>query len=334
MNNNSVVLGYPYWNAFYWLCTAEGWRGTAIKEAYAGQHPYYKNLYNVKDTNTIDEVASMCLLFDKVILSPVDCWMPDQDKYRKGKSYNNTELGIYSSWEWRSRFRYDDPFAKYIIDNLPSCYSSLFPDKTKSNMQVAIIDMLTQILLANNNSIPLVVGKDYLDLYRYLGVQLHENQTSSTVLEGFKISSGIKVIQKVTGLQFGLESFEDFCLIRCDEDVRRYGDNLKENLIAQNIDPEHEKQLLKTILEVTNKEKIGKKINKGLDVSSTILGLAGIIPILGNISTIGGLTTDVASKALQKKVDSYNWWTFFPKIGEKLSLFRIEKRYKELEKEV
>lgn len=329
MAKDAIVLGYPYWNAFYWLSSAESWRNLKLKGAYEGSHSYYQNLYHVDDIAMIDEVASITLLYDRIILSPADCPLPDQEKFYSNNSYINPELGIHSSGLSDDKRQAKEDFVDRMT--IPDHLFLYFDSNQRHHLNHILMDMVSQVVLAFENECPLVVGKKYLEVYKFIGLSLQKG-IAENISAGSKVAGGIKTIQKVTGFQFELQSFEEFKELRNDKNIKDYANNLQKNLTnPSRIEVSDEAALLKSMLEAMNTEKINSKISKGLDVSSSILGLAGMIPILGTATGIAGIAADGANKLLARKIEANNWWSIFPKISEKLTVHRVEKRLKEIE---
>lgn len=321
IEQNKIVLGYPYWNAFYWLISAEDWRSQPLKSIYTGGHEYYQNLFQVKDLSIIDEVASLALLYDTIILSPADCYLPQ----------NCDDLGILSSWNWYSEAdkKYRSSL-RFLLDHLPLSLTAPLSVLQRDNIGIILTDMVTQISLANDNHCAIIVGREYQPVYDWLTVQLQKMHSINHIPQASNIATGLYAIQSVTGLQFSLQSFQEFIELRKSKTIKTYGTALKSRLFSDGADEFSELNLLKSMVEAINTTELADKIGNGLSVTSAGLTVAGLIPFLGTITGIAGLVTAVGEKVADNTAKNAQYWAFYPEISKALSKRRIEQRYKEL----
>ena len=332
MKNNdfSIVLGYPYWNATYWLVSAENWRNAPLKSEYDGGHGYYQNLYRFNNLNVLDEVASLMLLYDEVYISPADCPLPDYSTYTNGSVYSNHNLGFYSSWDWIRNARENDELIKLIIRNIDLRFLPNFSTEQLNNLEIILTDIVTQISLAIEFNCSLLIGKEFEYIYKFAASFLDLTSVQEKINNASNVNESIKTIQTTTGFLFNLNSFREFEELRGNKTVRNYATALRDNLSKFNKSDLDELSLLESMMNAINTSEISGKIGSGLNVTSKLLSFASLVPVVGTPAGVGSLMTDF----LNKKREDYspNWWSLFPEIEKALTKYRIEQRYNELKK--
>jgi hypothetical protein len=333
MNNTfSLVLGYPYWNAFYWLLTAEGWRKEKLRVVPKGTtHTYYNNLYNFIDLSILDEVASICLLYDEIYFSPADSWLPDQNKYYKDSNYRNTSLGFYSSWNWRDLYFNDRDLIRKILREINPAIIPQNLIYSIDNAELIIIDILTQIHLAVEFNCSLLIGKQYENLYYFLSRFIDKEVVNDYISKGLIVKTGSESIKNITGFLFQLNSFEEFLELRRNTKIKEYGSCFRESLLDTFNEKFDESQFLETLMHIINTSSLSNKIGAGLNVSSKLLSIASLFPVVGTVTGIGGLTTDYLGNSMIKNPKN-QWWALYPEIEKALTKYRIEKKYNESHK--
>ena len=333
MENNdfSIVLGYPYWNATYWLVSAENWRNVPLKSQYDGGHGYYENLYRFNNINVLDEVASLMLLYNEVYISPADCPLPDYSTHTKDNVYSNHKLGFYSSWDWMNKSRdEDEKLCEQILQNLNPSFLPNFSKEQLNNIKIILIDIITQIRLAIEFNSSLLIGKEFEYLYKFTASFLDLNPIQDKIDNASIINKSLQTIQTTTGFLFNLNSFSEFEELRKNQTIREYATAMRRNLSKAEITEHDELLLLETMMNAINTSDISSKIGTGLNATSKLLSIASLVPGIGTITGVGSLMTDYIN---QKRDDaSPKWWSLFPEINNALTKYRIETRYKELKK--
>lgn len=324
---SKVVLGHPYHGAFYWLCSAEGWRKTALKSAPNETHPYYKTLYGRAPHGVLDELVSLCLLYDDIYLAPADCPLPDFQARSDGRKYENPELGLISDYGWEGDRQELDETVRDLTTDLEVQHQleTIPPSARTQVIRTAVV----QLKIREETGADLLAGPAHLRLWERISKLIG---TSREVADREKLLRGLKAVYDTASLRFSIENLDDFIALRSAKSVREYAVSFRRTLDTLPSGPGGELSLFKAMAEAMNKSDIADRVRGGLSVGASLAGVVSLVPLVGTIAGAAGLTADGASRMTERWSGHHKWWTLAPEISKVLTRARIEARFKALER--
>jgi len=324
----NIVPGYPYEGAFYWLLSAEDWRDSSIKSSYEGGHGYYKTLYGKKPGEFVDETASLCVMYEKIILAPADCWMPDYQSYTSGKRYDHPGLGVLSDWEWVPPYQEIEPILDKLISNIrKQKYLSKVPD---SALRQIVRGAIVQLKIAAEYNADIIGNASYQQLCRFVQGELLNYQEVNVIDSNSTLSLDLSSAFSLAGIHFSLQNLDEFAALRESKTLKLYGRSFRKAVEELPVSSNRERLLLKSMLEAINSEDLAKQIAGGLDISAKAAGYLSLIPFIGTAAGIASLTADHTASAVEIAQKHQMWWMFAPEISKTLTIKRLERRFKEL----
>jgi hypothetical protein len=325
---NNIVPGYPYEGAFYWLLSAEDWRDSSIKSSYEGSHPYYKTLYGKRPGEFVDETASLCVMYEKIILAPADCYMPDYRTYLSGDRYDNQSLGVLSDWDWVPK---DEEIEPILINLISSIRKRNILSRVPDNAIRQIVrGVIVQLRIAVEYDADIIGNASYQHLCRLVQNELLNYQEVNVIDPDSTLSLDLKLAFSLAGLHFSLQNLDEFVALRESTTVRLYGKNFRRTIEELPISSSRERLLLQSMLDVMNSADLAEKIAGGLDIAGTGAGYLSLIPGIGTAVGIASLCGDHASRGLELWRKNRMWWMLGPEISKTFNIKRLEHRYKEL----
>ncbi len=323
-----VVPGYPYEGSFYWLMSAEMWRGLKPKSSMEMGYGYYGTLYGRNSGSLIDETASLCILFDKIVLAPADCPLPDHKRYLKGSRYSNPDLGIISDWNWID----DRQLMKEKVELLLADFSlQLLLSRIPRTAWPQIIQgAVVQIELVDRFEASLLASPAYIRLCERIRCLLQREADHETIPPD-RLLSGLSAVFNLASVRFSIESIDEFISLRSSNALRSYANSFLDciNQLPAGVEVEH--ALFKAMSEAINSSELAEKIEGGLSVSASALGILSMIPLLSLIAGGAVLSADAASRIIAKQREKHLWWALAPEVSKILSKSRIEAKLRALE---
>lgn len=325
-----VVLGHPYEGAFYWLLSAESWRGVDLKSPYRETDGYYRTLYGSAPQNIVDKVASLCLLYDEVFLAPADIWLPDREQWTKGQRYQNDKLGVVTDWAWQEEHSdlekkvarvISDPAIRRDLQNVPNSAQRQILRTTI--VQNEIRDIFDADLAANKRHKQLAHR-----IRKLLGKSDAKAIDNSDVAQ-----PALKEAMGLASLHFSLASLDEFAALRTAPQLRAYAKSFHNALDVIPKGTRFQTLLYPAMLKAMNTSQIADKINGSLSLAATLSGAVGLIPIVGTAAGIVGIAADASARAASKIERDRSWWALVPEISSVLTKARLEKKCRLIERE-
>ncbi len=325
-----LVLGHPYHGAFYWLGSAEAWRRTPLKSAPKETHPYYKTLYGRAPHTVVDELVSLCLLYDEVYLAPADCPLPDWQTKLKGYRYHNEDLGILSDWDWEGDRQNLDDLVKEVMADF-QVQDDLRGLPPRSHQQV-VHTAIVQLKIRDEFGADLLAGATHVRLCDRI-TQVVGRKALTAKNTAAELLQGLKTAFETASLRFSIENLDDFMVLRSAKSLREYAVAFRNVIDSLPTGANVEYAIYKAMTEAIHKSDIADQVSGGLNVGASLAGMASLVPIVGTIAGVAGLAADGASRFAKRVGDQHKWWTLAPEVSKLLTRKRIEARYKALEGE-
>lgn len=324
----NIVPGYPYEGSFYWLLSAKDWRDSSIKSSYEGSHGYYKTLYGKKPGEFVDETASLCILYEKIILAPADCYMPDRQSYTSDNRYDHPGLGILSDWEWVPPHQEIEPILDKLIFSIRN---QRFLSKVPNNALRQIVrGAIVQLRIAVEYDADIIGNVSYQRLCHFVQSELQKYQEVNVIDSSSTLSLDLNTAFSLAGIHFSLQNLDEFATLRESNTLKLYGKSFRKAVEELPVSSNRERLLLKSMLEAMNSDDLAKQIAGGLDISAKAAGYLSLIPFIGTASGIASLAAGHAASATEIARRHQMWWMFAPEISKTLTKNRLERRYKEL----
>ena len=323
-----IVLGYPYEGAFYWLMSAERWRGAPLKSQHSETHPYYKTLYGDAPHNVVDEVASLCLLYDEIYIAPADCPLPDWKTKQTGQHYHHEELGILTDWDWQGdRQRLDEAISMAQADPIVQhCLRRIPPSAQRQIIRSTVV----QIAIRDRFDADIAASRPHRRVIDRVRLVLGAAGVES-VGKAQTLTAGISAAFDLASLRFSLSGVDEFIALRTDKRLKAYAASFRKALDSLPEGQAVEQALYTAMLEAMNASQIADKIAGGLSVGATLSGAVSLIPIIGTVAGAIGLAADASARAAAKIKSSKSWWALAPEVSSVLTKARIRKHCEEIQ---
>lgn len=324
-----LILGHPYHGAFYWLSSAEAWRRASLKSAPKETHPYYRTLYGRAPHAVVDELVSLCLLYDEVYLAPADCPLPDWRTKSDGRRYHHDELGILSDWSWEGDQRDLDDLAKEVMAefHVQEHLRGIPPTSRPQIIRTAIV----QLRMRESFGADLLAGPSHLRLCERISYLICK-KTPITDNAPAELLRGLRTVFETASLRFSIDNLDEFVTLRSAKALRQYATSFRAVIDALPTGSNVEYAIYKAMTEAIDSSDIAGRVSGGLNIGASLSGIASLIPIVGTIAGVVGLTADGASRFAKHVEDDHKWWTLAPTVSTLLTRARIKARFKDLER--
>lgn len=331
--SNRVLLAPPHSGVLFWLLSSSA-LNRSIRSSFNKEHPYFgmyggyfKNVFGQNPTKILDEVISLTLLYDELLLPPTDIHLPGYEG-SPGR-YEDKELNIVMDWQWRlevSKLLGQTKVTDWLLSS-PKIQQLLqnTPDKYEVAWNCVVLLYISQRFDAS-----IIGDKITIQLLKTVKSVLEYKFTNPDELVPEKESAVLTNLFDIAGLCFCINDIDEYRELRNSKPLKCYGDALKNFL---NDIPEGklgEKYLYESLMETIEREELANKISGGLSISASLLGVASLIPVVGTVTGLIGLPLDLGSRAAEQIAGKKQWWALAPEISRTLTKHRIERKLKEL----
>ncbi|WP_420645604.1 hypothetical protein [Candidatus Leptofilum sp.] len=319
--SNQIILSYPFSGSLYAFFADE--LGAHHTDS---NHPYYLTLYGKNYRELLDLSLTLAVLYKEIIIKPVDNPLPDMASWETERGYENKELGIYSPFEdWYSaQGEITDQVNKDMSDSVINTILRRVP---KQNWQQILRDTRYEIRLAKMYGCPVICSGGRRALIQRMAELDESNREVGTVSE-----SSLKAIEDyidISGLIFNPRTLDSVYELKADKDLRSYADDFVSLVHGFKDESNVKQRLLELIHESINKSGISAKAAGFFDATSTVLEVIGLIPILGNVTSLAGIVSSGASYGAKKYQRKQEWYQLTPQIHKTLSTNQIISRVAE-----
>jgi len=307
---DKVVPGFPYEGALFWFFA--GRKG----DNYKGGHPYYVTLYGPDHQLLTSRATALSVLFDDIEFAGADAQLPDYQTAITGRIYTHRDLRIRMSWE-NNEWDYRELSRRLLeLRDVNSLISqvSLFKDDERLREHFLCRTILQLRLAKESNAI--LIGNTFYNLIceivlKYIGEELQlrsEASTTSWTLDPTTLDA--------FALSIPSASIDTFASIRQSKEISDYARGFRNalNLSMGNGKPSN--ALLNLMREAMGKDEIRKKVAGAFQTIGTSANIGGLIPFVGTIASGIGITSDIASRALEQSRATHQWYLLGPKIQE------------------
>jgi hypothetical protein len=320
MNDNEAILSYPFSGALYaFLCASQG--ANYLTNA---QSPYYRTLFGKGYQRMADIAITLSILYDRIVMPRVDIPLPDYETHEVGGIYHHEDLGI-TCYNMRATKDFPDYAETSQI---------AIRDLEDSVVQKALIKIpphaKVQILREAHEEIRIALMTQRRVICstrrRRLILRLLELDYSnaSLLVGGEAATRAIQIYRGITGLTFSPNSLDDYHYIKADEGVRSYSRQFTSILHSFNEEASPRDQLLTAMRTAMNTATCAKKASGIFSCSSSALGVAGLIPVVGSITGAMGIGTDALTRGADLIAYKNEWYQLAARVVEKKTELQIQ----------
>jgi hypothetical protein len=324
MKPDKIILSHPFSGSLYAFFTEQ--IAHAVDDN--PHHPYYRTLYGKNFRELTDLTLTLTLLYRNIIIAPADNHMPDSEQCydHKSREYANPELGIYSDWGDRDDVIEDieEKVQKDLKDGVIQTVLRRVPQMAQRQI---LIDTRYEMHLASQHQCPVLCsGGRRRIIQRLVELDAAEKQVD------FVAGSSIQMVEEyidISGLMFNPKSLDALYDLRTDKDLRGYADAFVSVMHNFRVEKDVRSRLLLLIRESLDKANLADKISGFFDITSTVLNMVGLIPIVGPAVTVGEIGASGVSSIAKRVQRRQEWYQFGPQVQRLLSLDQIRSTIEE-----
>ena len=209
--SSKLVLGHPYYGAFYWLLTAEGWRSQSPKSAPEESYIYYQTLYGDAPHEVVDELVSLCLLYDDIHLAPADSWLPQMPAKTTAVGHYYTDLGVSIDLHAGGDLQELDRLEEVLLANL-NVQHLLRAVPQLSHRQV-LRTAIMQLRIREQTGGHLLASGPYLRLCDLIHSILGEVVPAAVCAPGH-LAPALKTLFETASLRFSINNLDEYVALR------------------------------------------------------------------------------------------------------------------------
>jgi hypothetical protein len=314
-----VVLSHPFSGALYAFFSEKG-QGRSVPEK--ARHPYYRTLYGDHFRKLSDLALTLTVLFDSILLSPADHWLPDFASHSRGGDYSNPNLGLYTSWnEWSEVS--EEIESRVSGDLSDASIAAILRSVPPISRKQILTDARFEIYLARRNDCPIVCSQGRRGIIeRILKREAMPNQPNTIAAPSLEL---VEQYIEVTGLVFQPATLDDLYDLKTDRELRSYASSFRTAMQHFENSKEVRRELLIALQKAMNISSLAKRATGIFDTAGTILNVAGLVPIVGTVASALGLATSAGEVSSRRISMKQQWIEFGPQVARIRSLNRIRK---------
>jgi hypothetical protein len=319
MENNDIILSYPFSGSIYAFLSGE--QGKRFAQSGSG---YYKTLFGKNYNLMTDMALTLAILYDNIIMPRVDIPLPEYKEHTVDDMYFHQDFGIKcylgsafkqfpDYWQTESIIKSDltDNNILALLSKIPETSRSQVVRDAHEEIRLAIL-CRCRVLCSTGRGmlIKRILELDYSD---------------SNILIGDKIIiDAVRVYKDITGLTFSPTTLDDFYSIKSDKTIRNYAHQFTNTIHSLNPNESAEDQLLVAMADAMNTAKAAARVSGLFSYSSSALGVAGLIPLVGTVAGAIGIGTDTLSKGAEYVKARNEWYQLTPRIVQKRTEKQIQ----------
>lgn len=316
---SSVVPGYPYEGALYWLLG----EGSVRHDISASKPGYYRNLYGNNPDQIKREASALAALFDTVEMAPGDHSLPDMRTYMTGDTYLHPQLRISCSQEFHEWPVDTETFTLRLLTESRELVKVLIrAGITDQFAQRQFISrLILQCRVAMSKGAVVIGNQVFEDVYRIV-VPCMGAHIDGWPLEPERAQSlrlGPELLDTI-GLCVPAPTFDAFCRIRDCVEITDYARGFRHAIGAAITQDDLERALLNLMREARAKDRVAEHAVGALQASCSLSSVAGAavgaLPLGGTITSLIGLGADLAARRIEDSSRFRRWYTFGSKLHE------------------
>ncbi len=316
MITKNIVLGFPYEGGLLGLLNQEDSRTASL----AKDHPYYRVLFGPQSERMRAKATALISLFEEVILVSSNSALPDYSTFTTGDTYFHPDLRLrvpraYNEWEPANKDLATAVMQDMSVKTVLQADSG-FPVDEHERIHL-LCRLLIQMRLAQEHS-AVIVGDERLGalhsavLAALTQMAAHETGT----LRNSRVLPLDCQTLSIVGLDFGCDKIDTFAAVRQSKEIRTYATQFRDAIFTAQNSPNLRQRLLSLMREAREKSEIAKQIAGGFETSSSVTSVVGLLPFVGTVIGMVGLSTDAAARAARHTQTAREWYLIGPKMRQ------------------
>jgi hypothetical protein len=319
MKNNDVILSYPFSGSIYAFLSDQ-------LGAYHTQSDsnYYRTLFGKNYSMMTDMALTLAILYDNIVMPSVDIPLPEYQKYTDDDIYFHKDLGIKcyqrgainqfpDFWETERIIDSDieDNEIQTLLGKIPKSSRNQILREAHEEIRLAVI-CRCRVLCSTGRGLLIkrLLELDYRD---------------TSIAVGDKITiDAVRAYKDITGLTFNPSTLDDFHSIKSDGVIRNYAREFTNTIHEFKPGENPQEQLFDAMATAMNTSRTAEKISGVFSYSSSVLGVAGLIPLVGTVTGAIGIGTDALTRGAEFVKERNEWYQLAPKIVQKQTEKQIQ----------
>jgi len=310
MKDNKIILGYPYNCAMYWMLKADN-NDLDIYSTPRRGHRYYDTLYGKKPSKYINNLVSLSILFDEILLAPAD-----------NPEYKYSQLNVKCEWEWMDIIRdmedeisfiLNDPLVKYYLRNVP----------IRSREQIIRYSII-EIYLAQKFNASILMNSNHKKILERIQVILNEEKIK-LANDNNKILFYLGKNFRMSSLDFSINNLDEFIELKNNKNILDYGTAFRRLVKGVSNETEYYNKMYK----IMEQPDLRKKATGILTFISFALSFVSLTSFEAPIPGLASIATSVGSLAVDKVTNKFGTNSsklLAPEITNTLNETRIRKK--------
>jgi hypothetical protein len=181
---------------------------------------------------------------------------------------------------------------------------------------------------------PIVASQPTIKLLRLIKSELSDRVSNTVEKVPYKELHVLTEAFKIAGLRLSIENLEEYMVLKSNSTIQEYGCSFRDLIDNLPDNETMEARYYRVMMDLIEKNEFANKLSAGLSISGTALGISSLIPIVGTVTGVVGISADFGSRGAEKIARRNNYWSLAPAISKVLSRHRIEQRLKQLEQSI
>lgn len=318
VNNNEVILSYPFSGAVYaFLSESQG-------AEFANTDSYYKTLFGSNYGRMTEIAVTLSILYDKIIMPRVDIPLPDYESHENDGLYYHEDLGI-KCYDMRLFVQFpesaetsqivardlEDKAVQRALCRIPAYARDQILREAHDEIRLAIMSQCRVLCSAGRR--------------RLIQRLIELNYSSASFpIGGETVASAIQVYRGITGLTFSPISLDDYYHLKADKAIRAYAQAFTGILHSFSDALNPRDQLLRAMRKAMDTATCAKKASGIFSCTSSALGVAGLIPVIGSVTGAMGIGTDALTRGTDMLANRNEWYQLAARVVQKKTELQIQ----------
>lgn len=302
MLDASVIPAFPYEGALYWFFGE-------VTVRHSRTHPYYRSLYGPDVENTAVRAAALACLFERIVLARADAVLPESSGLRLVVEPSQAEWDEQDGQVARAALQTDA--IKSVLDG-----HAFFRGDDWAQRHL-ITRSVQQMRLAVRTGSTLIGNQFFHDISKFLAPIIRQvlghDSLGSKPEPPIALDTGVL---PVVGLDFAPSSVEAFAAVRESKEVAAYAAGFREALSRAVESGDLREQMLRLMRQAMDHERVAELAVKGFESAGSMLNFAGLVPVLGTVTTIAGIGVDASARLAERTAATNRWYLLGPKLQE------------------
>lgn len=299
-----IVLSHPFSGALHWWLAAQS-TASGDQRSKQPQHSYYKTLYGDVDRN-LHIALACCVIFEDLVIPAADAPYPGFTSDADGVQHL-ADLELAADWNGVHEARTVlDPIERDLLaDSVLSAELSTLP---YGDRWMVVHYAIADILLTQMYSAPVISAPGRQRIVRRLlelGVVPVDAALWAAVTAAGGIVDELEAWADLACLRFNSRTVNQLADVKWNAKIREYGNGFQSALMHSTTTGT---PLLELIASAWESAAVADQIAGVFTATSRTMGPAGLIPGVGTVTGIVGMTADAASVSYERRAERFRWF--------------------------